>query len=118
NSSVTLILHIPWPPFYYGVALLLTFATLVQTVIGSNDLRRALAYGRAATLKAAAVAVLCGLGIWWWVANEVLIAGWVQAHVGLAVILIFLVMWLMTLLLIPITAVMRIFGLVCTVFFI
>src|SRR5215469_7441580 len=118
NSGVTLILHIPWAPFYYGVTLLLGFATLVQTIIGSNDLRRALAHGRAATLKAASVAVLCGLGIWWWVANETAIASWVQAHVGLAVVLIFVVMWLMTLLLIPIIAVMGIVGLVCTVFFI
>ena len=118
ERSVTLILHIPWAPFYYGVALLLTFATLVQTVIGINDLRRVLTHGKAAALKAAAAAVLGCVAVWWWVINEAMIASWVQAHVGLAVILIFVIMWLMTLVLIPITAVMAIAGLVGSVFFI
>ena len=102
----------------YCVSALLAFGTLVQTLIIINEARRAAVHGMRATTMAAFVAVLIGLGSWWWVANHVMLATWAQTHIGLTVTLVFIIMWLMTLILIPIAAIMGIVGVIASTLFI
>src|SRR6185437_409065 len=106
EGRTTVILGLPQAPFMYCVSALLAFGTLVQSLIIINEARRAALHGMRATAVAAFVAVLIGLGSWWWVANHVMLASWAQTHIGLTVTLVFIIMWLMTLVLIPIAAIM------------
>jgi C4-dicarboxylate transporter DctM subunit len=118
EGRTTVILGLPQAPFMYCVALLLAFGTLVQTLIIINEARRATAHGMGAAWAAAGVAVVIGLGSWWWVANEPMLANWAQNHIGLTVTIVFVIMWLMTLILIPIAAIMGIIGVVASTLFI
>lgn len=118
EGRTTVILGLPQAPFMYCVALLLAFGTLVQTLIIINEARRASTHGMGATLVALGGAVVIGLGSWWWVANEAMLANWAQNHIGLAVTLVFVIMWLMTLILIPIAAIMGIVGVIASTLFI
>jgi C4-dicarboxylate transporter, DctM subunit len=118
EGRTTVILGLPQAPFMYCVSALLAFGTLVQTLIIINEARRATYHGAKTTAVAAATAVLIGLGSWWWVANHQMLAAWAQTHIGLAVTLVFIIMWLMTLILIPIAAIMGIVGVIASTLFI
>lgn len=118
EGRTTVILGLPQAPFMYCVSLLLAFGTLVQTLIIINEARRAAGHGMAASAAAVAGFVAIALASWWWVANEAMLAAWAQAHIGLAVTLVFVIMWLMTLILIPIAAIMGIVGVVSSTLFI
>ena len=118
EGRTTVILGLPQAPFMYCVSALLAFGTLVQSLIIINEARRAAVHGMRATAVAAFVAVLIGLGSWWWVANHVMLASWAQTHIGLTVTLVFIIMWLMTLILIPIAAIMGIVGVIASTLFI
>lgn len=118
EGRTTVILGLPQAPFMYCVSLLIAFGTLVQTLIIINESRRAAVHGMAASAAAAAGFVIIGLASWWWVANEAMLAGWAQVHIGLAVTLVFVIMWLMTLILIPIAAIMGIVGVISSTLFI
>jgi tripartite ATP-independent transporter DctM subunit len=96
EGRTTVILGLPQAPFMYCVSALLAFGTLVQTLIIINEARRAAVHGMRATAVAAGVAVLIGLGSWWWVANHVML----------------------TLILIPIAAIMGIIGVIASTMFI
>jgi len=118
EGRTTVILGLPQAPFMYCVSLLLAFGTLVQTLIIINEARRAAAHGRVATAAACVGAAIIGLASWWWVDNEAMLAAWTQVHIGLAVTLVFVIMWLMTLILIPIAAIMGIVGVISSTLFI
>ena len=118
EGRTTVILGLPQAPFMYCVSLLLAFGTLVQTLIIINEARRAAAQGRVATAAACVGAAIIGLASWWWVDNEAMLAAWTQVHIGLAVTLVFVIMWLMTLILIPIAAIMGIVGVISSTLFI
>ncbi|HEX3974100.1 MAG TPA: TRAP transporter large permease subunit, partial [Stellaceae bacterium] len=118
EGRTTVILGLPQAPFMYCVSLLLAFGTLVQTLIIINEARRAAVHGALSNTVAFVVAVAIGGFCWWWVANEPMLANWAQNHIGLAVTLVFIIMWLMTLVLIPIAAIMGIIGVVASTLFI
>jgi len=118
EGRTTVILGLPQAPFMYCVSLLLAFGILVQTLIIINEARRAAAHGVGAAWLAVAGAIVIGLGSWWWVANEAILSNWAQNHIGLAVTLVFVIMWLMTLVLIPIAAIMGIVGVIASTLFI
>ena len=117
DGRTTVILGLPEAPFMYAVAVLFAFGAVVQTIIVLNDVRRALAYGaggirpppwRWPPLPSSG----CGSPI-----SAPSLRG-PQNHVGLTVTLIFVVMWLMTLVLIPIAAIMGIVGVISSALFI
>src|SRR6185437_16391477 len=118
EGRTTVILGLPQAPFMYCVSALLAFGTLVQTLIIINEARRASVHGAKANALAAVTAVLIGLSSWWWVANHQMLANWAQTHIGLTVTLVFIIMWLMTLVLIPIAAIMGIVGVIASTLFI
>jgi tripartite ATP-independent transporter DctM subunit len=118
EGRTTVILGLPQAPFMYCVSLLLAFGTLVQTLIIINETRRAAVHGMAGNVGAGIGAAILALCCWWWVANEVILAAWAQTHIGLAVTLVFVIMWLMTLILIPIAAIMGIVGVISSTLFI
>jgi tripartite ATP-independent transporter DctM subunit len=118
EGRTTVILGLPQAPFMYCVSVLLAFGTLVQTLIIINEARRASVHGAKWNAIAAVTAVLIGLGSWWWVANHQMLANWAQTHIGLTVTLVFVIMWLMTLILIPIAAIMGIVGVIASTLFI
>ena len=118
EGRTTVILGLPQAPFMYCVSLLLAFGTLVQTLIIINETRRAIVHGVGSTLVATGAAGVMALATWWWVANETVLASWAQVHIGLAVTLVFVIMWLMTLILIPIAAIMGIVGVISSTLFI
>jgi tripartite ATP-independent transporter DctM subunit len=118
QGKTTIILELPKAPFLYVVAALLAFGTLVQAVIMANELRYAVAYGPAGIAAAAAVtAIFVALG-WVWVAYMDALAAWAGDHVGTTLVLIFIVMWLLTLVLIPIAAIMGIVGVASSALFV
>ena len=118
EGRTTVILGLAQAPFMYCVSLLLAFGTLVQTLIIINKSRRAAVHGAKATTLAVVTAVLIGLASWWWVDHHTMLAAWAQTHIGLAVTLVFVIMWLMTLILIPIAAIMGIVGVIASALFI
>ncbi len=118
EGRTTVILGLPQAPFMYSVALLLGFGALVQAVIIINETRRAAAFGAGGTLGAMFAALAIGAGCWFWIHNGAAISSWSQAHIGLAVTIVFVVMWLLTLILIPIAAIMGIVGVISSTMFI
>ena len=125
QGRTTVILGLPLAPFMDVVAALLAFATLVQAVIAINAGRRCFALaGRARSgplrlkigVPAGAITVLAAAAVLGIVEFPALMA-WAQSHVGLTVILAFIVMWLLTVALIPIAAVMGCAGLVAAALF-
>jgi len=118
EGRTTVILGLPQAPFMYGVAALLAFGALVQATIIINETRRAWAHGTAANVWAAVTAAGIALASWVWIHNSALIANWAQSHIGLSVTIVFIVMWLMTLVLIPIAAIMGIVGVISSSMFI
>jgi tripartite ATP-independent transporter DctM subunit len=118
NGKTTIILSLPVAPFMYGVALLFAFGAVLQAIIVANDIRRAAAHGAAGILGAALGAAAIAIVAWLWVAHIDAIADWTGAHVGLTLAVIFVIMWLATLVLIPIAAIMGIIGVVSSVLFV
>ncbi|HEY3917927.1 MAG TPA: TRAP transporter large permease subunit [Stellaceae bacterium] len=118
EGRTTVILGLPQAPFMYCVSVLLAFGIVVQTLIIINEARRAAVHGTAGLAGAAVGAAVIALGSWWWVANEPMLAAWAQIHIGLTVTLVFVIMWLMTLILIPIAAIMGIVGVIASTLFI
>lgn len=90
---------------------------MLQAIIAANDLCRAAAHGVAGIFGAAAAAAVTALSLLW--AQHIgVIAAWAQAHVGLTLAIIFVVMWIATLALIPIAAIMGIVGVVSSALFV
>src|SRR6185437_14545748 len=118
EGRTTVILGLPQAPFIYGVAGLLAFGSIVQAIIIVNEARHAATHGTRGTLGAALVAGLIGLAAWQWVAHAGAISAWAQGHVGLTVTIVFVAMWLLTLVLIPIAAIMGIVGVISSTMFI
>ncbi len=118
DGKTTVILGLPKAPFMYAVSVLFAFGAVLQAVILVNDMRRASAYGVMGGLGAAAVTAAVAVGAWQWFAHLGAIASWTGAHIGLAMIIIFVVMWLATLVLIPIAAIMGIIGVVSAALFV
>jgi tripartite ATP-independent transporter DctM subunit len=118
EGRTTVILGLVQAPFMYCVAGLLAFGTLAQTVLIINEIRRAAAHGAGGIAGAIGVAALCAAATVWWVDNSAALAAVSQAHVGLSVTIVFVVMWLMTLVLIPIAAIMGLVGVVASSLFI
>jgi len=118
EQRTTVILSLPQAPFMYSVAFLFAFGTLVQSVIIINEVRAALAEGLAGIVGAAVVTLACAAFALWAIHDFAAISSWSQAHVGLTVTIVFVVMWLMTLVLIPIAAIMGIVGVIASSLFI
>jgi C4-dicarboxylate transporter, DctM subunit len=118
DGKTTVILELPEAPFMYGVALLFGFGAVLQATIVLNDMRRAIAHGATSTAGAAVIAAAIGGVAWLWIAWNDAIASWAGDHVGLTLSLIFVVMWLLTLVLIPIAAIMGIVGVVSAALFV
>jgi len=118
EGRTTVILLLPQAPFIHGVAFLLAFGTLVQAVILVNEIRRALACSRAANIAAAVTAAGILAVVWLSIGNIGPISSWAQNHVGPTVTIVFVGMWLMTLVLIPIAAIMGIVGVIASALFI
>jgi C4-dicarboxylate transporter, DctM subunit len=118
EGRATIILGLPKAPFMYAVALLFAFGTLLQTVIVMNDLRRAAAFGAAGIAWALFWTAIIASVAWAWSAHVDMIAAWTGDHIGLTLVLIFIVMWLATLVLIPIAAIMGIVGVVSAALFV
>ncbi|HUK61259.1 MAG TPA: TRAP transporter large permease subunit [Stellaceae bacterium] len=118
DGKSTVILGLAEAPFMYAVSALFAFGVVLQAVIVLNDMRRAMAYGPGGMLGAA-VTTAAVMGIaWLWIANIDAIASWAGSHVGLTLTLIFVVMWLLTLVLIPIAAIMGIVGVISSALFV
>lgn len=116
-----------WPkaPFIYAVSLLLAFGTVVQSVIVLNTYRAVLALAVVRTGYAAATragialffaASLAGVVVLY--GNFAAVSAAAQTHVGLTVAAVFVVMWIMTLALVPIAPAMAIVGAVGAALFI
>ncbi len=119
DDKATIILGLPEAPFMYGVSALFGFGALLQAIIVLNDARRAAAMGPAGILGAAVVsAAIAGVASICGPRNVDAIASWAGDHVGLTLILIFVAMWLATLVLIPIAAIMGIVGVVSSALFV
>ncbi len=118
EGRTTVILGLPQAPFMYLVAILLGFGTVVQTVIIINEIRRAETHGAAGIVAACMTALAIAGGSWWWVDHAAALASWAQNHIGLTVSVVFVIMWLMTLILIPIAAIMGIVGVIASCLFI
>jgi len=118
EGRTTVILGLAQAPFMYGVAALLAFGTLVQTLIIINEARRASALGARGILGAIVTTIAIALVTWWWVAHTAMLSSWAQSHIGLTVTLVFVLMWLMTLILIPIASIMGIIGVLSASLFI
>ena len=118
----TVILNVPEAPFLYAVCGLIAFGCVVQSVIALNELRRAWALGAggsAAARIAAGLALAAGFAlIAVAIGERESIAAWARGHIGMTVTIAFIVMWLLTLALIPIAAIMGLTGLVCAALFI
>jgi C4-dicarboxylate transporter, DctM subunit len=118
EGRTTVILGLPQAPFMYCVAALLGFGSLVQALVILNEARRAAAYGMGANALAGLGAAVIALASWWWSDHESMLANWAQGHIGLSVTLVFIIMWLLTLILIPIAAIMGIVGVIAATLFI
>ena len=118
DGKSTIILGLPEAPFMYAVSALFAFGVLVQAIIVLNDMRRAMAHGSGGILGAVVTMAAVAGFAWLWVANVDTIASWAQNHVGLTLTLIFVVMWLLTLVLIPIAAIMGIVGVISSALFV
>jgi len=118
EGRTTVILGLPQAPFMYCVAILLGFGALVQAIIIINDARRAWGYGTVGNVGAGVIALAIAVGAWIWVHNLAAISDWAQTHIGLTVTIVFVLMWLMTLVLIPIAAIMGIVGVISSSLFI
>jgi tripartite ATP-independent transporter DctM subunit len=118
EGRTTVILGLPQAPFMYGVSLLLAFGAVVQAVIITNETRRACAYGALGIVAAAMTTLAIAASAWLWIHNAGVISSWVQTHIGLSVTIVFIVMWLLTLILIPIAAIMGIVGVIGSSMFI
>jgi len=118
EGRTTVILGLPQAPFMYGVSLLLAFGALVQATIIVNEARRACAHGTAGVIGAIAATALIAFFTWLWVHNVGAIAAWAQDHIGLTVTIVFVIMWLLTLVLIPIAAIMGLVGVIASSMFI
>jgi tripartite ATP-independent transporter DctM subunit len=117
-GKTTVILGLPHAPFMYAVSALFAFGALLQTVIVVNETRRAAAHGINGILGAIIVTPAIGGIAWLWIANHDAIASWAGAHVGATIAIIFVVMWLATLILIPIAAIMGIVGVISAALFV
>jgi C4-dicarboxylate transporter, DctM subunit len=118
DDKATIILGLPEAPFMYGVSALFGFGAVLQAIIVLNDARRAAAMGAAGILGAAVTAAAIAGLAWLWTAEFDAISNWAGAHAGLALTLIFVTMWLATLVLIPIAAIMGIVGVVSSALFV
>lgn len=118
EGRTTVILGLYQAPFMYAVSLLLGFGAIVQAVIIINETRRAWAFGLAGIIGAVVTTLAMAVATWLWVHNAALISSWVQGHIGLSVTIVFIVMWLLTLVLIPIAAIMGIVGVISSSMFI
>lgn len=118
EGRTTVILGLPQAPFMYCVAILLGFGALVQAIIIVNEARRAATHGAGGVMGACVAALAIALGAWLWVHNAAALSLWAQSHIGLTVTIVFVLMWLMTLVLIPIAAIMGIVGVVSSSMFI
>jgi C4-dicarboxylate transporter, DctM subunit len=118
EGRTTVILGLPQAPFMYCVAVLLAFGAIVQAIIIINETRRACAHGTVGIVSAALTALAIAAFTWYWVDHSGVIGSWAQSHIGLTVTIVFIVMWLMTLILIPIAAIMGIVGVISSSMFI
>ncbi|HVV94909.1 MAG TPA: TRAP transporter large permease subunit [Hyphomicrobiales bacterium] len=121
QHRVTVILRWPQAPFMWAVGALFAYGSVVQAVITLNAARRAAALGLARSPAAwlgAAIAVLAvAVALAWGIADFTPLSAWAQGHVGAAVTIAFVVMWLLTLALIPIAAVMGVAGVLAAALF-
>jgi tripartite ATP-independent transporter DctM subunit len=119
SGRTTLILGWPQAPFIFAVAAVLLFGSFVQAVICWNQVARALALGLrrgAASVQGywlAWIIVAAGIAaiIAGWRGFDHL-AAWTQGHTSLAIGIAFVIMWGLTLALVPIAAVMGLVGLI------
>lgn len=125
QGRTTIILGWPKAPFFYAVAVLLAFGTLVQGVIVLNTATSVAALKVARTGSSAlagfgmAVAFMASLfACAFLYLHFPEVSSVAQAHVGLTVAIVFVVMWVMTLALIPIASTMAIVGAVSSALFI
>jgi C4-dicarboxylate transporter, DctM subunit len=125
QGRTTVILGWPKAPFIYAVALLLAFGTFLQGVITINTARStfALHANRTKYSALAGYLMLAVLTISLIVAaifcpNFSALSLAAQAHVGITVVLVFVMMWIMTLASLPIAATMALVGTVSSALFI
>jgi len=118
DGKSTVILNLPEAPFMYAVSALFAFGAVLQAIIVINDLRRAIAHGTRGVIGAAVTLAAIAAVTWLWIARFDAISSWAGDHVGLTLGLIFIVMWLATLVLIPIAAIMGIVGVISAALFV
>jgi tripartite ATP-independent transporter DctM subunit len=126
ESRTTVILGMPLAPFTYAVAFFLGFGAFVQVVMTINQVRHACALSldksaqptpRARTLTLLAVG-LCVIIVAVSIVKLPVLSDWARGHVGWTVTVSFVVMWLMTLALVPVAAIMAVIGVVASALFI
>jgi len=125
QGRTTIILGWPKAPFLYAVALLLAFGSLIQSVIIINTATSVVALDITRTkysaLTGAVTGVILTIGL---VTITLLyqhfpaVSSSAQSHIGLTVAVVFVVMWIMTLALLPIASTMAIVGVVSSALFI
>lgn len=126
EGRTTVILGMPLAPFTYAIAFFLAFGAFVQVVMTINQLRRAFALSADKSSQPTLVArALTFLAVGLCVATVVVsvvrfpaLSDWARGHVGWSVTISFIVMWLMTLALVPVAAIMAVIGVVASALFI
>jgi tripartite ATP-independent transporter DctM subunit len=123
EGRTTVILELPLAPVIDAVAALCGLGTLVQSAVAANAVRRAARLPAAPSSRGGrilAAAIVLPLLAFAAVAmfDFAGMAAWTQAHVGLAVILAFLLMWVMMLGLVPLLATLAIVGVVGSALFV
>jgi C4-dicarboxylate transporter DctM subunit len=127
QGRTTMILGWPLAPFIYSVAALLALGSLVQTVVTINAIRRAWNYsepgtGSSSSPVASGIAMLLGaivIAIAVYAAADFpAISRWAVENPGQAVILLFVIMWILILGLVPVAALTGLLGVVGAALFI
>lgn len=125
QGRTTIILGWPKAPFLYTVAVLFAFGTFIQCVMIINATRSILAleakrtkYSALSEVVIGAVATISVVAIASLYLNFPAASSAAQSHIGLTVAIVFVVMWIMTLALLPIASTMAIVGAVSSALFI
>lgn len=124
QGRTTLILRLPLPPFMYAVSILLGIGSLVQTVVGTNAIRRAWtapppaeSESRLITAIVVLTAIVVFAVVGWCLLNFNFVSHWAGQNLGLAVAIAFALMWLLMLGQVPLAAVMALTGIVGSALF-
>ncbi|HKA70725.1 MAG TPA: TRAP transporter large permease subunit [Xanthobacteraceae bacterium] len=122
QGRTTVILRLPQAPFMYAVAILLAIGTLVQAVVTARAGARAFRHEGAespvivaiALVLGAATLALCAILLFDFAAA----AHWASQHIGAAVAIAFIFMWILMFAQVPLAAVMGVTGIVGSALFV